>query len=36
MALAETLAYIAYLRHSGVIQRRVRPEGIYEWYAVPS
>jgi len=32
-ALAETLAHIAYLRHDGVVERRVRPDGIYEWYA---
>jgi glyoxylase-like metal-dependent hydrolase (beta-lactamase superfamily II) len=32
-ALAETLAHIAYLRSSGVVERRVRPDGIYEWYA---
>lgn len=31
--LAETLAHIAYLRHSGVVERRIRPDGIYEWYA---
>jgi len=32
MALSETLAHIAYLRWSGVIERRIRPDGIYEWY----
>jgi glyoxylase-like metal-dependent hydrolase (beta-lactamase superfamily II) len=32
-ALAETLAHIAYLRHDGVVERRVRPDGVYEWYA---
>jgi glyoxylase-like metal-dependent hydrolase (beta-lactamase superfamily II) len=36
MALAETLAHIAYLRHSGVVERRVRPDGVYEWYATSS
>jgi hypothetical protein len=33
MALAETLAHIAYLRDGGVVERRVRPDGVYEWYA---
>jgi glyoxylase-like metal-dependent hydrolase (beta-lactamase superfamily II) len=32
-ALAETLAHIAYLRHDGLVERRVRDDGIYEWYA---
>jgi hypothetical protein len=32
-ALSETLAHIAYLRHRGVVERRVRPDGVYEWYA---
>ena len=32
-ALAETLAHIAYLRHDGVVERRIRPDGVYEWYA---
>jgi glyoxylase-like metal-dependent hydrolase (beta-lactamase superfamily II) len=32
-ALAETLAHIAYLRRDGVVQRRIRPDGVYEWYA---
>ena len=32
-ALAETLAHIAYLRHDGVVERRVRADGVYEWYA---
>jgi glyoxylase-like metal-dependent hydrolase (beta-lactamase superfamily II) len=31
-ALAETLAHIAYLRHSGEVERRTRPDGVYEWY----
>jgi glyoxylase-like metal-dependent hydrolase (beta-lactamase superfamily II) len=34
MALAETLAHIAYLRHGGEVERRTRPDGVYEWYAV--
>ena len=33
-ALAETLAHIAYLRHDGVVERRTRPDGVFEWYAV--
>jgi glyoxylase-like metal-dependent hydrolase (beta-lactamase superfamily II) len=33
-ALSETLAHIAYLRVDGVVERRIRPDGIYEWYAV--
>jgi glyoxylase-like metal-dependent hydrolase (beta-lactamase superfamily II) len=32
-ALSETLAHIAYLRNRGIVERRVRPDGIYEWYA---
>ena len=32
MALAETLAHIAYLRERGVVERRVRPDGVYECY----
>lgn len=31
--LAETLAHIAYLRHAGEVERRIRPDGVYEWYA---
>jgi glyoxylase-like metal-dependent hydrolase (beta-lactamase superfamily II) len=31
--LSETLAHIAYLRHRGIVERRVRPDGVYEWYA---
>lgn len=34
LALTETLAHIAYLRWSGVIDRRIRPDGSYEWYAL--
>lgn len=33
-ALAETLAHIACLRYRGLVERRVRKDGIYEWYAV--
>jgi glyoxylase-like metal-dependent hydrolase (beta-lactamase superfamily II) len=32
-ALSETLAHIAYLRWSGSVERRTRPDGTYEWYA---
>ncbi len=32
-ALAETLAHIAYLRYDGVVERRTRPDGVYEWFA---
>jgi glyoxylase-like metal-dependent hydrolase (beta-lactamase superfamily II) len=32
-ALAETLAHIAYLRSDGVVERRIRPDGVYEWFA---
>jgi glyoxylase-like metal-dependent hydrolase (beta-lactamase superfamily II) len=35
-ALSETLAYIARLRWSGVVERRTRPDGVYEWYALPA
>jgi glyoxylase-like metal-dependent hydrolase (beta-lactamase superfamily II) len=34
LALSETLAHIAYLRGSGLVERRVRPDGVYEWFAV--
>ena len=30
---AQTLAHIAYLRWSGLIERRIRPDGVYEWYS---
>ena len=33
LAINETLAHIAYLRWSGLIERRIRPDGIYEWYS---
>jgi hypothetical protein len=32
LALSETLAHIAFLRWSGLVERRTRPDGIYEWY----
>ena len=32
LAINETLAHIAYLRWSGVVERRIRPDGVYEWY----
>jgi hypothetical protein len=31
-ALSETLAHIAYLRSEGVVERRTRSDGVYEWY----
>jgi len=34
LALNETLAHIAYLRSSGVVERRTRPDGVYEWFAI--
>jgi hypothetical protein len=33
LAINETLAHIAYLRYSGLIERRIRPDGIYEWFS---
>jgi len=33
MAINETLAHIACLRWAGLIERRIRPDGIYEWYS---
>jgi glyoxylase-like metal-dependent hydrolase (beta-lactamase superfamily II) len=33
LAINETLAHIAYLRWSGVVERRSRPDGVYEWYS---
>ncbi len=33
LALSETLAHVAYLRWSGLVERRTRPDGVYEWYA---
>jgi glyoxylase-like metal-dependent hydrolase (beta-lactamase superfamily II) len=32
LAISETLAHIAYLRWSGIVERRTRPDGVYEWY----
>jgi hypothetical protein len=33
LAMAETLAHLAYLRWQGLIERRTRKDGIYEWYS---
>ncbi len=33
MVMAETLAHLAYLRWQGLIERRTRPDGVYEWYS---
>ncbi|HXV93638.1 MAG TPA: MBL fold metallo-hydrolase [Pseudonocardia sp.] len=33
LAINETLAHIAFLRWSGLIERRIRPDGIYEWFS---
>jgi glyoxylase-like metal-dependent hydrolase (beta-lactamase superfamily II) len=33
LAISETLAHVAYLRWCGVVERRTRPDGVYEWYA---
>jgi glyoxylase-like metal-dependent hydrolase (beta-lactamase superfamily II) len=33
LAINETLAHVAYLRWSGAVERRTRPDGVYEWYA---
>lgn len=33
LAISETLAHIAYLRWSGLVERRTREDGVYEWYA---
>lgn len=32
-AMSETLAHIARLWWSGLVERRVRPDGVYEWSA---
>jgi len=32
LAISETLAHIAYLRWSGLVERRTRADGVYEWY----
>jgi hypothetical protein len=34
LALSETLAHVACLRWSGRVERRIRPDGTYEWYRV--
>jgi hypothetical protein len=31
--MAETLAHLAYLRWQGLIERRTREDGVYEWYS---
>jgi hypothetical protein len=31
--MAETLAHLAYLRWQGLIERRTRSDGVYEWYS---
>ena len=36
LALSETLAHIAYLRWSGLVERRTRPDGVYEWHSTSS
>ena len=33
LAISETLAHIAYLRWAGLVERRTRPDGVYEWYS---
>jgi glyoxylase-like metal-dependent hydrolase (beta-lactamase superfamily II) len=33
LAMAETLAHLAYLRWQGLIERRLRSDGVYEWYS---
>jgi glyoxylase-like metal-dependent hydrolase (beta-lactamase superfamily II) len=32
LAISETLAHIAYLRWAGVVERRTRADGVYEWF----
>jgi glyoxylase-like metal-dependent hydrolase (beta-lactamase superfamily II) len=34
LAINETLAHVACLRWSGVVERRTRPDGVYEWFAI--
>ena len=36
LAMAETLAHLAYLRWQGLIERRTRADGVYEWYPTDS
>jgi hypothetical protein len=33
-AMSETLAYIGRLRWTGAVDRRIRPDGGYEWYCI--
>lgn len=33
LAINETLAHIACLRWSGLVERRARPDGVYEWFS---
>jgi glyoxylase-like metal-dependent hydrolase (beta-lactamase superfamily II) len=33
-AINETLSHIAFLRWSGLIERRARPDGVYEWFSI--
>ncbi|MGS0684675.1 MBL fold metallo-hydrolase [Nakamurella sp. GG22] len=33
LAINEMFAHIAYLRYSGLVERRVRPDGVYEWFS---
>jgi glyoxylase-like metal-dependent hydrolase (beta-lactamase superfamily II) len=33
LAINETLAHVAYLRWSGAVERRTRPDGVHEWYS---
>ena len=32
LAINETLAHVAYLRWSGLVERRTRADGVYEWF----
>ena len=34
LAVDELFAHIVYLRYSGLIERRVRSDGLYEWFGV--
>jgi glyoxylase-like metal-dependent hydrolase (beta-lactamase superfamily II) len=33
LAMAETLAHLAYLQWQGLIERRLRSDGVYEWFS---
>ena len=33
LAINETLAHIACLRYARLIERRIRPDGVYEWFS---